>query len=298
MRILITGVHGQIGSHLTNLVHNSCECWAVGREEFDLEDPAKMRIALKDYSPTLIINTAAYTDVDGAETNREYAFALNALAPRFIAEWCLANNAALIHFSTDYVYDGVGGSPYLEETETRPINVYGESKLAGDVAIAESGIPYLILRTSWLYDSRGKNFLLTMLRLGAKNESLSVVSDQIGAPTSARLVASTTAKIIQQTNRLGIEKQFVKASLVHCTTSGETSWHGFSEAIFEGARQRGAQLKVREVKPISSGEYPTVAARPENSRLSLTRLKETYAIETPNWRDELDYTLDEIYGLR
>ena len=298
MRVLLTGRHGQIGSHLGHLLLNVCECRLVSREEFDLKKPSSLRAALTSFKPDLIVNTAAYTDVDGAEKNREHAFAVNALAPGVMADWCAANNAAMIHFSTDYVYDGSGKNPHFEDAEPRPVNVYGESKLAGDRAIASSGIPHLILRTSWIYSASGSNFLVTMLRLGAAQEKLSVVSDQIGAPTSAELVASTTASIIKQIHDCGIREIFEKANLVHCTASGQTSWHGFSEAIFSGARLRGAQLRVKEVRPVSSVEYPTPATRPANSRLSLKRLKENYAIETPNWRDELDNVLDKIFGLR
>lgn len=298
MRVLLTGGQGQLGSHLGHFLLNVCECRVVGREEVDLKKPATLRTALTNFKPDLIVNTAAYTDVDGAEKNREHAFAVNALAPGVMADWCAANGAAMIHFSTDYVYDGSGIRPHFEDSEPRPINVYGESKLAGDQAIASSGIPHLILRTSWIYSAVGSNFLVTMLRLGATQEQLSVVSDQIGAPTSAELVASTTAGIIEQIHDIGIKGFFGKANLVHCAASGQTSWHGFSEAIFAGARLRGVQLRVKEVTPISSVEYPTPAIRPANSRLSLKRLKDNYAIEMPDWRDELDNVLDKIFGLR
>ena len=298
MRVLLTGGQGQLGSHLGHFLLNVCECRVGGLEEVDLKKPATLRTALTNFKPDLIVNTAAYTDVDGAEKNREHAFAVNALAPGVMADWCAANGAAMIHFSTDYVYDGSGIRPHFEDSEPRPINVYGESKLAGDQAIASSGIPHLILRTSWIYSAVGSNFLVTMLRLGATQEQLSVVSDQIGAPTSAELVASTTAGIIEQIHDIGIKGFFGKANLVHCAASGQTSWHGFSEAIFAGARLRGVQLRVKEVTPISSVEYPTPAIRPANSRLSLKRLKDNYAIEMPDWRDELDNVLDKIFGLR
>ncbi len=298
MKVLLTGRHGQIGSHLGHFLLKACECRVVGREEFDLTKPEDLRAALTTFKPDLIVNTAAYTDVDGAEKNREHAFAVNALAPEVMANWCAANDAAMIHFSTDYVYDGIGIRPHFEESEPKPINVYGESKLAGDQAIAKSGIPYLILRTSWIYSALGSNFLVKMLKLGAAREQLSVVSDQIGAPTSAELVASTTASIIEQIHDRGNKEFFGKANLVHCAASGQTSWHGFSEAIFAGARLRGVQLRVKEVTPISSVEYPTPAIRPANSRLSLKRLKDNYAIEMPDWRDELDNVLDKIFGLR
>ncbi len=297
MKVLLTGGNGQIGSHLGQFLQNVCECRVVGREEFDLKNRATLVAGLTTFKPDLIVNTAAYTDVDGAEKNREHAFAVNALAPGVMADWCAVNDAAMIHFSTDYVYDGSGIRPHFEDFEPRPLNVYGESKLAGDRAIASSCIPHLILRTSWIYSDSGSNFLVAMLRLGAARERLSVVSDQIGAPTSAKLVASTTASIVEQIKVCGIRKIFGKASLVHCAASGQTSWHGFSEAIFAGARLRGAHLRIKEVRPISSSEYPTPATRPSNSRLSLKRLKDTYAIEMPDWRDDLDSVLDEIFGL-
>lgn len=295
MKVLLTGREGQIGGHLARLLLGFCDCWAVDQDDFDLADPAAIHAALAEFRPVLIVNTAAYTDVDGAEDDRDLAFALNATAPEVMAEWAAANDAALVHYSTDYVYDGGGDQPRSEDDEVGPINVYGESKLAGDEAIAATGASHLILRTSWIYAAKGRNFLNTMLKLGAERETLSIVADQIGAPTPAAMVAAVTADILSQTRSGGIETFRQKGGVVHCAASGETSWHGFAEAIFADARARGAELKIGEVTPIPSADYPTSAARPANSRLAMSRLKKNFGIETPDWRDGLSHVLDEIY---
>lgn len=295
MKVLLTGRDGQVGGHLSRLLPGFCECWVVDQDDFDLADPDAIRAALSQFHPALIVNAAAYTDVDGAETNRDLAYALNAAAPRIMAEWAAENDAALIHYSTDYVYDGSGETPRSEGDPTGPINVYGESKLAGDEAIAAAGASHLILRTSWVYAAQGQNFLNTMLKLGAERETLSVVADQVGAPTPAAMLAEVTAGILSQTRSGGIETFRRKGGVVHCAASGETSWHGFAEAIFDGARARGAELEIRDVAPIGTAEFPTPAARPANSRLAMTRLKESFGIVTPDWRAGLDRVLDEIY---
>ncbi|HAA92116.1 MAG TPA: dTDP-4-dehydrorhamnose reductase [Rhodospirillaceae bacterium] len=296
MKVLLTGREGQIGSQLARLLPGFCDCWAVDQEDFDLADPEAIEAALEQFRPALIINTAAYTNVDGAEEDCERAFALNAKAPAAIAEWAAANAAALVHYSTDYVYDGSGDTPWAEGDEVGPINVYGESKLAGDEAIAATGASHLILRTSWIYAAQGQNFLNTMLKLAADRPKISVVADQVGAPTSAAMVAAVTVDILSQTRSGGIETFKQKGGIVHCVASGETSWCGFAEAIFEGARSRGAELEIDIVEPIATADYPTPAARPANSRLAMERLKQNFGIETPDWRDGLNHVLDEIYG--
>jgi len=295
MKVLLTGREGQIGSHLARLLPGFCDCWAVDQNDFDLSDARAIFAALDHFKPGLIVNAAAYTDVDGAEENRDLAFALNADAPKVMAEWAAGNAAALVHYSTDYVYDGSGDRPRIETDSTGPINVYGESKLAGDLAISASGASHLILRTSWIYAATGGNFLRTMLALGAERDTLKVVDDQIGAPTSASMVASVTVDILNQTRFGGVETLKSKGGVVHCTSSGETSWYGFAEAIFDEAAKRGCALQVKNLTPIPSSEYPVPAARPANSRLSLDRLRSDFQIETPHWRDALCQVLDEIF---
>ena len=296
MKVLLTGRKGQIGSHLARLLPGFCDCWAVDQDDFDLSDTRDIFAALDGFRPDLIINAAAYTNVDSAEKNRDLAFAMNANVPKVMAEWAADNAATLVHYSTDYVYDGSGDAPWIETDLTEPINVYGESKLAGDIAVSESRASHLILRTSWIYAASGRNFLRTMLALGAERDTLKVVDDQIGAPTSASLVASVTVDILNQTKFGGIETFKTKGGVVHCTSSGETSWHGFAAAIFEEAAERGCALKIKNLIPISSSEYPVPAARPANSRLSLNRLSSDFQIETPHWRDTLCHVLDEIFA--
>jgi dTDP-4-dehydrorhamnose reductase len=296
MKVLLTGREGQIGGRLDRLLPGFCDCWSVARDDFDLGDTGAIHSALDQFKPALIINAAAYTDVDGAEDHKEMAFALNATAPKVMADWAATNGAGLIHFSSDYVYDGTGDEPWTEGDAPNPVNAYGESKLAGDRAIAESGAAHLILRTSWIYAAEGRNFLRTMLRLAAEHEDLSVVNDQIGAPTPSSMVASVTVEILNQTKGDIVEVFTRKGGVVHCAAMGETSWCGFAEAIFEGARKRGAELRVKRLNGISTSEYPRPAQRPGNSRLAMERLKSDFGIETPHWRDGLSHVLDEIYA--
>ena len=296
MKVLLTGRKGQIGSHLARLLPGFCDFWAVDQDDFDLSDTRDIFAALDGFKPNLIINAAAYTNVDSAEKNRDLAFAMNANAPKVMAEWAADNAATLVHYSTDYVYDGSGDEPWVETDLTEPINVYGESKLAGDIAVSESGASHLILRTSWIYAASGVNFLRSMLALGAQRDTLKVVDDQIGAPTSASLVASVTVDILNQTKFGGIETFKTKGGVLHCASSGETSWHGFAAAIFEEAAKRGCSLKIKNLIPISSSEYPVPAARPANSRLSLDKLSSDFQTETPHWRDTLCHVLDELFA--
>jgi dTDP-4-dehydrorhamnose reductase len=296
MKVLLTGREGQIGGRLGRLLPGFCDCWSVARDDFDLGDVSALHAALEQFKPALIINAAAYTDVDGAEDHKEMAFALNAKAPKVMADWAMTNSAALIHYSSDYVYDGTGEEPWTEVDTPNPVNAYGESKLAGDRAIAESGAAHLILRTSWIYAAEGRNFLRTMLRLGAEREELSVVDDQIGAPTPASVVASVTAEILNQSKGDIVELFRRKGGVIHCAAMGETSWRGFAESIFKGACKRGAELRVKHLNGISTREYPRPARRPGNSRLVMARLKSDFGIETPHWRDGLSHVLDEIYA--
>jgi dTDP-4-dehydrorhamnose reductase len=295
VKVLLTGRDGQIGSRVARLLNGFCDCWTLDRADCDLADLDAVRGALGQFKPELVVNAAAFTDVDGAEGDRDRAFAVNAAAPEAMAHWCAVNGAALLHYSTDYVYPGTGNTPWREEDATGPLNAYGESKLAGDEAIAASGAAHLILRTSWVYAAVGRNFLLTMLRLGAERESLRIVDDQIGAPTPAQLVAAVTADILSQSKGEVCGQFGEKGGVVHCAAAGETSWCGFAEAIFEEACARGALLKVKSVEGIATADYPTPAKRPANSRLALDRLRERFGIETPSWRDALKPVMDAVY---
>ena len=298
MRILLTGKLGQLGSTLCGPLDSLGELTAIDRIDLDLGDSARLDELLDDTRPELIVNAAAYTDVDEAETDREAAFRLNEKAPEQLAKWARRRDASIIHYSTDYVFDSRGTKPRDENAECMPLSVYGESKLAGDMAVLESGAACLVARTSWLYSANGKNFVRTMLRLGADRDRLSVVDDQIGAPTSANVLADTTLQILAQSVGDISAMLREKGGLINVTASGETSWHGFAHEIFSLARRHGADLSVEVVDGIPSSDYPTPARRPLNSRLSLKRLRERFGITPPDWRTALGEVIDEIYSLR
>jgi dTDP-4-dehydrorhamnose reductase len=239
---------------------------------------------VREVKPTLIVNPAAYTAVDKAESDVEAAMRANGEAPGVLAEEAKRLSAALVHYSTDYVFDGTKDSAYVEDDEVKPQNVYGKSKLAGEQAIAASGCDHLIFRTSWVYGARGKNFLLTMLRLGAERDELSVVADQIGAPTWSNTIAALTANVLAQAVSADDGWWSGKSGVYHLTAGGSTSWHGFAEAIFE----KSSLTKKPVVKPIPASAYPTPATRPANSRMSQRKLLDAFGIEAPDWRDALD----------
>ncbi len=282
--ILLTGTSGQVGFELSRSLQGLGEVIALERATLDLSDPAKIRDAIRTVKPSIIINPAAYTAVDQAETNAEYAIRINADAPRILAEEAARNGIGLIHYSTDYVFNGMQAKPYIENDTPCPQNVYGQSKLAGEQAIIATGCMHLILRTSWVYSRRGKNFLLTMLKLGAERSELRVISDQIGAPTWANTIAAATAHIVAQSIASDNPQWWQsRAGIYHLTTAGETSWHGFAEAILEIAMGKQAPSIV----PIATSEYPTPAKRPMNSRLDHRKLTKTFGLYLPDWRHAL-----------
>ena len=290
-KILLTGVNGQVGHALKSkfLQH---EVVPLSREQLDLTKAHDIRRIVRDIKPDLIINPAAYTAVDKAESEPELAFAINAVAVQILAEEAARLNAALIHFSTDYVYDGTKSGFYNETDAVNPVSVYGKSKskLAGEDAIRAVGLPHLILRTSWVYGAYGKNFLKTILRLSAERDSLRIVGDQFGAPTSSESIAEGVADLVQawqshQENQTGI---------YHFTNTGETSWHGFScEIINEYNRLKDSrgwpQLKAtsENITAITTLDYPTPAVRPTNSKLNNTKLKAVFGLELPRWQQGL-----------
>lgn len=286
MRILITGGSGQVGFELKRQLCCLGEVLAPSRLELDLTNPVAVDAWLDEHSPTLIVNAAAFTDVDGAEQASDFAQRLNEQLPEQLAAYATQQTIPLVHYSTDYVYAGSGSMPWEEETTPAPINVYGQTKLAGDNAIQRSGCPYLIFRTSWVYAARGNNFMNTMLRLGAHRKALSVVDDQIGAPTPARLIALITQLAINK----GIE-----SGIYHLAPRGNTSWHGFATAIFEHAKTLDTPLTMgkEQLTAIPSSAYPTPAMRPHNSRLSVSKLETALGIQLPSWRSQLVDTLEE-----
>ncbi len=268
-RILITGKNGQVGYELERSLQGLGEIIALDRSQMDLADLDQVRDVIRRIKPTLIVNPAAYTAVDKAESEPELALRINGEAPGLMAEEAKKLGAAMIHYSTDYVFDGSKDGPYVETDPTSPINVYGSSKLAGEQAIQATGIPHLILRTSWVYSTHGKNFLLTMLRLAKEREELNIVSDQFGAPTWSRTIADTTAHIVAQSLATSDQQTWwqARAGLYHLTAQGRTSWFGFTEAIMA----HPSMTKKPRLKPILAQDYPVPAKRPINSLLSSQR---------------------------
>ncbi|EIF28215.1 dTDP-4-dehydrorhamnose reductase [Burkholderia sp. Ch1-1] len=281
--ILLTGVNGQVGFELARTLQGLGTVVAVDRAAMDMSDPDRVRAVVRNIRPALIVNPAAYTAVDKAEEELDLAMRINGEMPGVLAEEAKKLGAALVHYSTDYVFNGEKDCPYVEDDPTDPQNVYGRTKLAGEQAIAASGCAHLIFRTSWVYGTRGKNFLLTMLRLGAEREELSVVADQIGAPTWSNTIATLTSNVLAQA--VGGSDDWWKQSsgVYHLTASGATSWHGFAQAIFDNSKLP----KKPTVKPIPAASYPTPAARPANSRMSSDKLFSTFGVRAPKWDEAL-----------
>ena len=285
MRILISGQHGQVSTELQHHLKTLGELVVPGRGQFDLTDPQQLRQQVQRVRPDLIINAAAYTAVDQAETEPQVAFAINAVAPGILAEEAAALGIPLIHYSTDYVFDGSKSSPYTEDDAPNPLGVYGQSKLAGEQAISAVQGQHLILRTSWVYSAHGRNFLLTMQRLLQEKPELRVVADQIGAPTWAGTIARSTLALIErwQAGQPGAWGTY------HLTAQGETSWFGFAQAIGEHLIEQ--HKPCAEIEPIPSNAYPTPAPRPLNSRLDCTRLLQEWGVSQPDWKNALQQCL-------
>ncbi|OYW36206.1 MAG: dTDP-4-dehydrorhamnose reductase [Hydrogenophilales bacterium 12-61-10] len=276
-RILLTGARGQVGWELRRTLASLGEVVALDSRTLNLADADALRRTVREIAPAIIVNPAAHTAVDKAETEQDLAHAVNAIAPGILAEEAARLNALLVHYSTDYVFNGSGDRPWCEDDACDPLNVYGASKLAGERAIAASGCRHLIFRTSWVYGARGSNFLLTMRRLMRERPELKIVADQIGAPTWCRDLAEATALILSQVSACGFDRWGV----YHMSNGGETSWHGFAEAIqaLDGTDAR--------LLPIPSSDYPTPAQRPLNSRLNNDRLEQTFGLRLQDWQAAL-----------
>lgn len=284
--ILLTGKNGQVGWEIERTLSTLGQVVALDQQDMDLADPDSISKVIRAIKPDLIVNPAAYTAVDKAEAEPELALAINGAAPGIMAEEAKRLGAALIHFSTDYVFDGAGKTAYIEHDTPNPKSVYGSSKLEGERAIQAVGVPHLILRTSWVYGMRGKNFLLTMQRLARERSSLSVVDDQLGAPTWCRLLAEATAQIVAQGQADVAEYIQQHSGIYHMTCAGQTSWYGFARSILE--RETGP---VADLRPIPSADYPTPAARPHYSVLDNARLADTFGIKLPDWAVALEMVL-------
>lgn len=300
MKILLTGVDGQVGFELQRalaplgeLVPSTLSGILPGGGRglaMDLSQADRLAEALDSVKPDVVVNPAAYTAVDKSESEPDLAQRINADAPGALARWCAAHDALLLHYSTDYVFNGCSDRPFREDDPTGPLGVYGRTKLAGEAAIRESGCRHLILRTAWVYSARFGNFLKTMLRLGAERAELGVVADQVGAPTTARGLAEVTAALLAARAQLREED----LGTFHCVHAGQTSWHGFAEAIFARAVEAGLLDRAPTVKPIASAEYPTPAQRPAYSVLDASRLRTTHGLALPDWQLGLDAVIAEI----
>jgi len=289
MRILLTGRDGQVGYELRRALAPLGEVIAPGRAELDLGQPDRVRQAVRDARPDLIVNAAAYTAVDAAEKDEAQARIVNADAPGAMADEAARQGALLVHYSTDYVFDGSGRAPYREDDPVRPLSAYGRTKLAGEEAIRASGCRHLILRTAWVYAARGRNFLLTMLRLANERDELRVVSDQVGSPTCAGAIAQGTLRVLQDPSRTPRRP----LGTYHMTCGGLVSWHGFASRMLERGAELGLCRKV-PVRPITTAEYPTPAARPAFSGLSNEKLLRDYGVRLPSWEEGLDSCLHEL----
>lgn len=294
MKILLFGRNGQVGWELQRALGPLGEVVALDRSSplsGDLSRPEALRSTVRDVAPDVIVNAAAYTAVDKAEAEPDLAYAVNSEAPRVLAEEAAALSAWLVQYSSDYVFDGSGNEPWREDSPTGPLNVYGRTKLAGEEAIRTACARHLIMRTSWVYATRGSNFAKTMLRLAGEREALSVVDDQFGAPTGADLIADVTAHALRATR-----EQPALAGTYHLAAAGETSWHGYACHVIDLARSLNAQLTARgeTVAPVPSSAFTTAARRPGNSRLASAKLCETFGLVMPPWQAGVTRLVHEV----
>lgn len=300
-KMLLVGKNGQVGWELQRTLATLGEVVAVDRQGMDLANPDSIRAVIRDTRPDLIVNAAAYTAVDKAESEPDLAMAINGIAPGIMAEEAKRLGAAMIHYSTDYVFDGSKTSPYTEEDTPNPLSVYGKTKLAGERAILAAGIPHLIFRTSWVYGLRGRNFLLTILRLAKERDELKIVADQIGAPTWSRMIAEATAQILAQSilplaPHPSLLTQY--GGVYNLTAAGRTSWYGFAKAILDSMSTQGAPPSSLiphpspNLIPIATPEYPLPAPRPLYSMLSSDKLNRSFGVALPAWDASLTLCME------
>lgn len=295
MKILLLGKDGQVGWELQRSLLPLGELHALGRTEADFSDPESLRALVRQVGPDLIVNAAAYTAVDKAESDETTARRVNALAPGVLAEEAGARGAWLVHYSTDYVFDGSKDGAWRETDATNPLSVYGRTKLEGEERIRASGARHLILRTSWVFAPRGGNFAKTMLRLAKEREQLSVVADQFGAPTGAELLADATALALHRIALLGADAAYLSGTY-HLAAAGETSWHAYARHVLEQARGHGAVLKAGpdQVVPIAASAFTAPAPRPANSRLDCGKFCASFGLQLPDWRHHVDRLVAEL----
>lgn len=301
--ILVTGRDGQLGFELRRALATLGKVHAIDRDNIDFCDLNAVRQHMRSLRPDIVVNAGAYTDVNRSESDREVANTINGAVPGVLAEELKSYGGKLIiHYSTDYVFNGTSTRPYTEEDPTAPINAYGESKLAGELAVQRAGAPHIILRTEWLYATRGGNFLLTILRLARAGKPLRIIADQVGAPTWARMLAEATAHIVAFVMHTPAAQVTASSGIYHLTAAGQTSWHGFTEAILKESAHRLEQAgkpsewcvnALRQLTPISASEYPTPARRPAYSVLSNDKIQRAFGVGMPDWRDQLHLALED-----
>ncbi|WP_367066296.1 dTDP-4-dehydrorhamnose reductase [Oryzisolibacter sp. LB2S] len=291
MNILLLGKNGQVGWELQRSLAVLGRVTALGHDEADFTEPDQVLAHVRSLRPDVIVNAAAHTAVDKAESEPERARRINATTPGLLAQEAARLGAWLIHYGTDYVFDGSGSRPWSEADAPAPLSVYGRTKLEGEQSIQQSGCRHLILRTSWVYAARGGNFAKTMLRLAQERERLTVIDDQWGAPTGADLLADVTAHAIRH-----LQRHPQDGGLYHCAAAGETNWHMYAKYVLEHARQAQPAIKIKatEVTPIPTSAYPTPAVRPHNSRLDCSRLQATFGLTLPHWQQGVSRMLTEI----
>lgn len=294
-RFLITGCNGQVGFELQRTLAPLGEVTALDRQGMNLADPNSIRQAIQTYRPDVIVNPAAYTAVDKAESDRETAHAVNGVAPGIIGEEAAKLGALVIHYSTDYVYDGSKAGPYLETDATHPLGVYGQTKLAGELALAESGAKHLIFRTSWVFGAHGSNFLKTILRLASERDELKIVADQFGAPTSAGLIAEVTAQVLGSFLSESDRDAFPLGTY-HLAAAGTTSWHEYARYVVELAIAAGLNLRAtpETIHPIPAAAYPMPAPRPANSTLNTGLLRNRFHLDLPPWQTGVNAVLQAL----
>ena len=289
-KILLLGKDGQVGWELQRALAPLGLLTALNRRECDLADPAQIQAALEQFEPEVIVNAAAYTAVDQAETDQAMARRINVDAVAELALYAREMGSLLVHYSTDYIFDGTKPEAYVEDDLTNPLSVYGQTKLAGENRIRDALCRHLIFRTSWVYATRGGNFARTMLRLAAERETLNVIDDQIGAPTSAELIADVTAHALRD-----VLSGRAPGGTYHLAAAGETSWYGYAQFVIAYARAQGIVLKLADtgLKPIPASEYPLPAKRPQNSRMNTHLLERSFALKLPQWQDGVKRVLNE-----
>lgn len=293
MKILVTGKNGQVGHELMRSLAPLGEVMGVDIEDCDLSKPAAIAKMLAHIKPDLIVNPAAYTEVDKAESEANLAHAVNAAAPEALAKYAASKNIPMIHYSTDYVFDGSKDGLYLETDKANPKSVYGKTKWLGEAAVRNNAPKHVILRTSWVFGAHGVNFLKTMLKLAQARDKLSIVSDQVGSPTSAAMLADATAVIAKQLFETGATQKY---GTYHLVAEGETSWHGYAQWVVTKANALGLNTKIAPdaIRAITTQEYPMPAPRPANSRLDTSKVVSVFGLKLPSWRDEVASVLETL----